>query len=123
MTTTTADRDALIAEAIAYEMAEFDAAPAEDRHFWDGWDAEKVRQGQPVVTVHSQAPGLGRTSIFSAHLMIKAQDGTYSLVRDGYTERVATRAAARRDGLEGYARRLAAKLYGAGLPVEYKHLA
>lgn len=112
----------LINEAIAYEEAERDAAPAEDRHFWNDWDPEKVRQGTPVVTVNVQAPGLGQVSIFSAHLMIKAQDGTYSLVRDGYTERVSTRTAARRNGLEGYAGRLAAKLYGAGLPVEYKHL-
>lgn len=118
----TAQTIALINEAIAYEEGERDAAPAEDRHFWDGWDPEKTRQGTPVVTVHVQAPGLGKVSIFSAHLMIKAQDGTYSLVREGYTERVATRSAARRNGLEGYAHRLAAKLYGAGLPVEYKHL-
>lgn len=117
----TIDRDALIEEAIAYEEAARDEAPAADRHFWDGWDRQIVRQGEPVITVTSSAPGLGHTSIFSVHLMIKAPNGTYSLVRDGHVERVATRVAARRNGREGYACRLAAKLYGAGLPVEYKH--
>lgn len=115
------DRTALIEESIRFELAERDAAPAEDKHFWNEYDPEKIRQGEPVITVHSSAPGLGRTSIFSVHLMIKTPDGKYSLVRDGHVERVATRAAARRNGLEGYAQRLAVKLYGAGIPVEYKH--
>jgi hypothetical protein len=79
-------------------------------------------KGTPVVTVTVTAPGLGRTSIFSAHLMIKLPDGTYSQVRDGEVERVHTRTAARRNGLKGYAERLAARLYGGDLPVEFKHL-
>lgn len=115
------DRIALIEEAIAFEEAERQVAPAEDQHFWDGWDPENVRQGEPVVTVTVSAPGLGRVSIFSVHLMIKGADGTYSLVRDGHVERVNTRTAARRNGLEGYAQRLAAKLYGPEIPVEFSH--
>lgn len=113
---------ALIEESIAYETAEFEAADQCDKHFWDDYDPAKIRTGTPVVTVTVSAPGLGRTSIFSAHLMIKTPDGKYSCVRDGHVERVATRSAARRNGLEGYAKRLAAKLYGAHIPMEFKHI-
>ena len=112
---------ALIEESIAYELAELAAADECDKHFWNDYDPAKIRTGTPVVTVTVSAPGLGRTSIFSAHLMIKTPDGQYSLVREGHVDRVATRAAARRNGLKGYAQRLAAKLYGPGLPVEFKH--
>lgn len=112
---------ALIEESIAFELAGLAAADDCDKHFWDDYDPEKVRTGTPVATVTVTAPGLGRQSIFSAHLMIKTPDGKYSCVREGHVERVATRTAARRNGLEGYATRLAAKLYDAGIPIEFKH--
>lgn len=112
----------LIEESIAFELAARDEAPADERHFWDGYNPEDIRKGAPVITVTVTAPGLGKTSTFVAHLMIKTLDGAYSLVRDGHVERVATATAARRNGLDGYANRLAVKLYGPGIPVEFKHL-
>lgn len=66
-------------------------------------------------------PGLGHTSIFVAHVMIKMQDGTFASIDEGTVERVATRKAAWKNGLEGYAHRLAATL-APGLPVIYKSL-
>lgn len=112
----------LIAEAIAYNESELADCEPEFRHFWDGWNPETVKAGTPVVTVVRTAPGLGRTSIFSVHLMIKLPDGKYVSVRDGHVDRVSTGFAARRNGLDGYAVRLAAKLYGAHIPVEIKYL-
>ena len=111
----------IIAQSIAHETAELAAAVPEDRHFWDGWSAEKVAQGTPVIQVFATSPGLGKMTTFVVHLVVKLQDGTYSSVHaDGHVEKVATRTAARRNGCEGYARRLAAKLHG-DWPVEYKH--
>lgn len=112
----------LIEECIAYETAERDDAPAEDKHYWDGWSEDDMRQGTPVVRVTVTAPGLGRVSTFVAHLMIKGASGKFGSVRDGHMEKVATRKAAWKDGLEGHARRLAAKLYGAEIRMEFKHL-
>lgn len=112
----------LIAECIAYETAERDAAAADEKHFWDGWSEEDMLAGAPFVSVTVSAPGLGRVSTFVAHLMIRGASGKCGSVRDGHMEKVATRAAARRNGLEGHAKRLAAKLYGPGIPVEFKHL-
>lgn len=110
----------IIAQSIAHESAELAAAAPEDRHFWDGWSAEKVQQGTPVIQVFASAPGLGRMTTFVVHLVVKLQDGTYSSVLpEPHVEKVATRTAARRNGSEGYARRLAAKLHG-DWPVEYK---
>ena len=110
----------IIAQSIAHEEAELAAAAPEDRHFWDDWSAENVRAGHPVIQVFASAPGLGRMTTFVVHLSVKCPDGTYSSVNpEPYVEKVATRTAARRDGSEGYARRLAAKLHGAW-PVEYK---
>ena len=113
---------ALIAESIAYEEAGRDAADACDKHFWDGWDAELVRQGTPVVLINASAPGLGKVTIFTYALCIALPNGTYSSVRDPFTERVSTAKAARYNGREGYATRRAATLYGADVPVKYKHL-
>lgn len=111
----------LINECIAYETAERDAAPAEDKHYWDGWTDEDMRQGTPVVRVNAQAPGLGRITTFTAHLMIKGASGKYGSVRDVHMVKVPTSKAAWKNGLEGYAKRLAATI-APGVPVEYKHL-
>jgi hypothetical protein len=112
----------LIAECIAYETAERDAAAADEKHYWDEWSEEDMLAGTPFVSVTVTAPGLGRESCFVAHLMIRGASGKCGSVRDGHMEKVATRKAAWRDGLDGYAKRLAAKLYGPGIPVEFKHL-
>lgn len=112
----------IIAQSIAHEDAELAAAAPEDRHFWDGWSAEKVAQGTPVIQVFATSPGLGKVTTFVVHLVVKLPDGTYSSTQaDGHVEKVATRTASRRNGCEGYARRLAAKLHGAEWPVEFKH--
>lgn len=112
----------VIAASIAHEEAELAAAAPEDRHFWDGWDADQVRAGHPVVQVFATSPGLGRMTTFVVHLVVKCPNGTYSSVNtEPYVERVATRTAARRNGCEGYAQRLAAKVHGAEWPVEFKH--
>lgn len=112
----------IIAQSIAHEEAELAAAAPEDRHYWDGWDADMVRQGHPVVQVFATSPGLGHMTTFVVHLSVKCPNGTYSSVLpEPYVEKVATRTAARRNGCEGYARRLAAKLHGAEWPVEFKH--
>lgn len=111
----------IIAQSIALEEAELAAAAPEDRHFWDGWSADLVRAGAPVVQVFATSPGLGKVTTFVVHLVVKLPNGTYSSTSlDGYVEKVATRTAARRNGCEGYARRLAAKLHG-DWPVEFKH--
>lgn len=121
MTASTTYHQDLINECIAYNEAELAAADPQDRHFWDGWDREKIQSGEPVVYVTRTAPGLGHTSIFVAHIMIEMQDGTYASIGDGTVERVPTRKAAWKNGLEGYANRLAATV-GPGLRVIYKAL-
>lgn len=113
---------ALIEECIAYETAGRDAAPAEDKHYWDGWSEEDMRAGTPVVLVNVSAPGLGRISTFTYNLMIRGASGKHGSVRDVYMEKVPTRKAAWRNGLEGYAHQRAAALYGADIPVVFKHL-
>lgn len=115
-------RIALIEECIAYEIAERDAADADEKHYWDGWSEEDMRAGAPFVQVNAVAPGLGRVTRFTVHLMIRGASGKCGSVRDIYMEKVATGAAARRNGLEGYAERLAAKVCGADVPVEFKRL-
>lgn len=112
----------LIAECIAYETTERDAAPAEDKHYWNGWSEDDMRAGTPVARVNVVCPGLGRTATFTANLLIRGASGKCGSVRDVHMVKVATSVAARRNGLDGYARRLAAKLYGADIPVEFKHL-
>jgi hypothetical protein len=113
---------ALIEECIAYETAERDAAHPDEKHYWDGWNEEDMRAGTPTVLVNAQSPGLGRITRLTVHLMIKGASGKCGSVRNVYMEQVSTSAAARRNGLEGYAHRLVAKLYGPGLPVAFKHL-
>jgi hypothetical protein len=115
-------RTALIEECIAYETAERDAAPADEKHYWNEWSEEDMRAGTPFVLVNAQSPGLGRVTRFTAHLMIRGASGKCGSVRDIHMEKVSTGAAARRNGLDGYAERLAAKVYGPGIPVEYKRL-
>jgi len=111
----------IIAQSIAHESAELAAAAPEDRHYWDGWSPEKVRQGTPVIQVFATSPGLGRVTTLVVHLSVKLPDGTYSSVHpEPYVEKVNSRVASRRNGTEGYARRLAAKLHGEW-PVEFKH--
>lgn len=116
------DTQALIAECITYEETARDTSDACDRHFWDGWDRELVRQGTPVALVTVTAPGLGKISIFTYHLCIALPNGTYASVREGQVERVSTSVAARRNGRDAYATRQVAKLYGPGIPVEYTAL-
>ena len=115
-----ASTEQLIEECITYEETERDAADACDRHFWDGWDANLVRQGSPMVRATVSAPGLGKTSIFTYMLVIALPNGTYASVREPVTERVATARAARYDGREGYARRRAVKVFGVDAPVDYQ---
>lgn len=110
----------LISQCIAYETAERDAAPADEKHYWDGWNEDDIRQGTPVVRVNAAAPGLGKITTFTVHLMIKGASGKYGSVRDVHMEKVSTSKAAWKNGLEGYAQRLAAKI-APGVPVEYKH--
>lgn len=111
---------ALIEEAIAYEETERDAAPAEDRHFWDGWDREKIRQGAPVVRVITHAPGLGRVVQVTLMLVIELPDGGNVAVRDP-EHRYILSGHMRRKGREGYCRDLARTLYG-DLSVKYEAL-
>lgn len=115
-----ANAKALIEECIAYETAERDAAPADEKHYWDGWSAEDMRAGTPVAKVNASSPGLGRVTTFTVHLMIKGASGKYGSVRDVHMVKVPTRKAAWKNGLEGYAQRLAATI-APGVPVEYKH--
>ena len=113
----------IIAAAIAYEESERDAAPAEDKHYWANWDAELVRAGRPVVYVTSQCPGTGHQARFVVQLMVELPDskGYAAVSGDIHVEKVSTQAARRRNGIGGYAARLAVKLYGHDLPFVYKH--
>lgn len=111
----------IIAQSIALEESELAAAAPEDRHFWDGWSADLVRAGAPVIQVFATSPGLGKVTTLVVHLSVKLPTGGYSSVNaEPYMEKVSSRAASRRNGMEGYARRLAAKLHG-DWPVEFKH--
>jgi hypothetical protein len=112
----------IIEKSIRFEESMRDSAPASEKHFWDGWTAEAVRAGKPVVSVTVSCPGNGQKAVFVVHLLVKLPGGGYSSTSGtGHVEHVATRSAAWKNGLEGYARRLAAKLHGAELPVEFKH--
>jgi hypothetical protein len=113
----------IIAQAIAYEESERAAAPAEDQHYWADWDAELVRAGRPVVYATSQCPGTGHRARFVLQVMVELPDGKgyVGAGPDIHVEHVPTQIASRRNGLGGYAARLAVKLYGKGLPLVYKH--
>lgn len=114
----------IIAEAIRHEESERDAAPTDEKYFWDGWDADAVRAGRPVVYVTVQCPGTGSRARFVAQMMVELP-GAKGYVGAGpdaaHVETVGTRAAARRNGLEGHAQRLATRLYGSQWPVVFKH--
>lgn len=111
----------ILEECITYNEAELATCDESERHFWDGWDPEKVRQGTPFVYVTCSAPGLGHTSIFVYTLCVDLPGGGNTSVRDPHVVRIATARAARRDGREGYATREARKLYG-DLPVRYRSI-
>lgn len=114
------DAAALIEEAIAYETAEMQAAPAEDHHFWDGWSEDAVRQGMPVVRVFTAAPGLGKTTRAAYHLVIEAPDGEMlATVREARSESFPT-AWTRRAGREAYVTGRARSFFG-DLPVRVTH--
>jgi hypothetical protein len=113
----------IIEQAIKFELAELAAAAPEDRHFWDGFDPELVRAGRPVVYVTSTCPGTGHQAWFVVQLMVELPDGKgYAAVSgEPYMEKVPTQIARRRNGIGGYAARLAVKLHGHELPFVYKH--
>lgn len=111
----------ILEECITYNEAELASCDEFERHFWDGWDPEKVRQGTPFVYVTCSAPGLGHTSIFVLTLCVKLPDGGNTSVRDPHVIREATNRAARIGGREQYANRQARRLYG-DLPVRYESI-
>lgn len=114
---------ALIESAVKNEEWMRDTAPAADRHFWTGWTPEAVRAGRVIATVTTSARGDGRTAVITARLIVQGADGTaLAYVPDTETtERVSSRDTRRAGGLEAYALKLAAKLYGADVPVKTKH--
>lgn len=97
------------------------AAP-EHAHFWDGWDADLVRTGSIVATVTTSAPGTGHNVVITAALVVQVDGKSLAYVPDTETvERVSSRTVRRAGGLEAYSLKLAAKLYGAKVPVKTKH--
>lgn len=111
----------IIAAAIAHEeKARDEATPAERAEFWGDWDADAVRQGTVYAHVITEAPGLGKVTRVVARLLVRGADGkALASTPFEHFEKVSTRTISRRNGTEGYARRLAAKLFGADVEVKY----
>lgn len=105
------------------EKAMLAATPAERAEFWCEWDAEAVRLGTVYAHVTTEAPGNGHVTRVTARLLVRDADGrALASAPFEHFEKVSTRAISRRNGTEGYAHRLAAKLYGAEVPVKYTNI-